>query len=57
MERGRLKIHLVFSFGLIGIPNPPFVFGPKLIKNGKTGRDINVHGLAVQEDTQVHDGI
>ena len=57
MEWGRLKIHLAFSFGLIGIPNPPFVFGPKLTKNGKTGRDINVHGLAVQEDTQVHDGI
>ena len=56
MEKDRLEIHRVFSFGWIGITNPPFL-GPNLIENGKTGRDINVHGLAVQEDTQVHDGI
>ena len=56
MEKGRLEIHHTFSFGLIGITNLPF-FRLNLIENGKTGRDINVHGLAVQEGTKVHDGI
>lgn len=60
MEKGRLRIHLTvlaFSFGLIEITNPSFVLGPNLTENGKTGRDINMHGLAVQEGTKVHDGI
>ena len=57
MEKVRLKIHLAFSFGLIEITNPSFVLGPNLTENGKTGRDINMHGLAVQEGTKVHDGI
>ena len=44
------------SFNLIELWKIVF-FRLNLIENGKTGRDINVHGLAVQEGTKVHDGI
>ena len=56
MEKGRLRIHLTvlaFSFGLIEITNLHL----QTHWEWQTGRDINVHGLAVQEGTKVHDGI